>query len=434
MLRSAVATITDILTRLAAGRAASRSIPASSGGGAYWRPFGLGSDTDTDLYAAGIVAQALRVKVSAFADASPRVVDVSDADTDGEPVADHPLAQLWNNPSPDLTRDILEAWLLASFEIDGNAYLIKHRDPSGVPVAVTPVPPWSMTPRTEGEKLPGQLVTYYDYRTGGALYQLPKIDVVHLRYTIDPKDHTRGVSPLKLLAREVLSDERASDYTASMLRNVGVASWGFFPNVPAGASPPTLEQAEAFTAQFQDEHTGRLRGRAFTATAPYTPIRLSMNPSEMNLAALRRIPEERVAGAIGVPPILAHFGAGIEASSGRNELTELRTHFYETEMVTSWRRFGRQLHRAFLPDFPDLEAIDPTVGRHFVYDTRGVEVLQPNRDSEAARYVSLTAGGLATVNESRVALGLEARPDGDVFLLPAGADPTPTFDITPIEV
>ena len=150
--------------------------------------------------------------------------------------------------------------------------------------------------------------------------------------------------------------------------------------------------------------------------------RLGLNLNELADAALRRIPETRIAGAFEVPAILAGLGAGLDSATYAN--AEALTEFFtETTLIPRWRSVAGQFQAQLLPDFG---AADP--GLVVEFDLSEVRALADDEDAKWARWRGAWTDGLATKNEARVALGMDPTQYGDVFLIggklvPADRDP-----------
>ena len=67
-----------------------------------------------------------------------------------------------------------------------------------------------------------EFISHYEYRVGGRMFEIPVRDVIHVRFGLDPKNPRMGLSPLGSLAREVGIDDYASNFTAAILRNLGI--------------------------------------------------------------------------------------------------------------------------------------------------------------------------------------------------------------------
>lgn len=109
-----------------------------------------------------------------------------------------------------------------SWCVAGNAYWIKVRSRAGRPVELWYVPHWCMDP--VGSRDGTEFLTHYKYSPGGGAepVKLEPQDVVHFRAGLDPRNPRMGLSPLGGVIREIFMDLEASNFVASLLRNMGV--------------------------------------------------------------------------------------------------------------------------------------------------------------------------------------------------------------------
>ena len=137
---------------------------------------------------------------------------------------------------------------------------------------------------------------------------------------------------------------------------------------------------------------------------------VSFSPAQMDLTALRRLPEERISAAVGWPAILAGLGAGLTATSGRGESATIREAATESTLVPLWRLTGKQLTRQLLREAqPDLK-------HRLGFDLTEVRALSQDEDAMVTRMGLAVQGGFATVGEARRSMGLPVEPQHDVFL------------------
>ena len=141
---------------------------------------------------------------------------------DSETVSEHALLDLYRNPNQFYTGSDLQSAVIMSYLLSGNAYVLMVRDErTNQPVELWYAPHWMVKP--QGDE--NNFIAHYEYRPdgrGGKRVIAPS-DVLHFRCGIDPEDVRLGISPLASLWREIYTDDEASNYTASLLRNQGLA-------------------------------------------------------------------------------------------------------------------------------------------------------------------------------------------------------------------
>ena len=352
-----------------------------------------------------IVVSALRVWTDSFTEAPVAVYE--DA-ADGTPtiVPDHPLAELIDRPNPAMISDMLWQYYLWATRIDGNAYLYKVRSAAGRVVELWPLRPDLVDPKRRRDS--GNLIDYYEYRPMGTAVELDPSDVVHLRIGLDPNDHARGLAPIKVVLKEILGDEEASRMTSALLSNMGIP--GVILSPSPGELGPNEAQSDRIRDRWRQRFGGDRRGEPLVLNGAMTVETIAFSPQELDLKALRRVPEERITAVLGVPAILAGLGAGLEASSGRSESVTLVELFTERVVMPEWRRVARWLTWELLPEFE-------TSGRRYVgFDTTAVAALEEDRNELWSRVDSAIRSGWLSVAEGKRLVGLEPGDADDVYL------------------
>ena len=56
-----------------------------------------------------------------------------------------------------------------------------------------------------------ELITHYEYKQKGQTLHIPREDMIHIREKIDPRNHRRGLSPLRSVMVEILGDVIITD-------------------------------------------------------------------------------------------------------------------------------------------------------------------------------------------------------------------------------
>ena len=82
-------------------------------------------------------------------------------------------------------------------------------------------------------------------------------DVVHFRHGINPHDLRKGLSPIHGVLREIFMDLEASNFVASLLRNMGVPGVVISPKSGATARSDDVEATKTW---FQEQFGGDRRG------------------------------------------------------------------------------------------------------------------------------------------------------------------------------
>ncbi len=350
-----------------------------------------------------------------FPEAPPLVTNITGKES--QPVLAHPMTQLLRRPNPYYSGILLWQATIVSWVITGNAYWLKRRSGIGRPVELWWIPSNLMEPEYPEDG--SEFLTGYTYTPDGRAVPIhyDVSEVVHFRYGLDPENPRKGLSPVLSILREIFTDDEAANYAAVILRNLGVP---YVVISPDDTSIDIDEEAAGRIAdQFVNKFAGDGRGRPLVLNGKSKVEVLSHSPKDMDLTAIRRIPEERISAVIGVPAIVAGLGAGLDASTYSN-YAQAREAAYESGIIPAQRLFAEEIRVQLLADFADIDKFD------FGFDLSKVRVLQ---DDENLRYKRLTstlmAGGMK-LNTFLRETGQEELPtdQGDVFYIPRGVTPT----------
>lgn len=365
------------------------------------------------------VAAVLNWIARTFPEAPPALWK-EDAYGQEEQILHHPMLHLLRKPNDYYTGLILWMATVVDYVVDGNAYWLKIRDQLGEVVQLWWVPHWMMEPRGDETTL----ITHYDYTPNSEPVRISSDDVVHFRFGLDPNDPKKGYSQLKSVLREVFTDDEAANFTASLLRNMGVPGLVISPEKGTVLNP---SDADAMKEYVREKFGGDKRGEAMVMTGPTQIEQFGFSPDQLNLRDLRRIPEERVSAATGIPAIVVGFGAGLERSTFTN-MGEARAAAYEAGLIPTQRILSEEVLFQLLTDFePDVFTF------RFAFDLRHVRVLQEDLYRLVQRHDLAVRGGWEKVSEARRALGLTVDPAGgdDVYLRMLNIYPAASGDTPP---
>ena len=328
-----------------------------------------------------------------------------------EQVRQHPLLRLLRRPNPHHTGVVQWMATTTDWMVDGNAYWLKLRDRNGTVRELWWTPSWLMEPKGDDKTF----ITHYEYRpdSGVASIPLSPDDVVHFRFGLDPDDPRKGYSQLKSVLREVFTDDEAANFTAALLKNMGVP--GLLISPDAEGKLDDLE-AQATKAFLMDKFTGDKRGEPLVMSGKTKIQQFGFSPEELVLTQLRRIPEERVTAVLGIPAIVAGLGAGLDRSTFTN-MAEAREAAYEAGLIPMQRILAEEICFQLLTEFED--AGDIVDNWRFGFDLSKVRVLQEDLYRQAQRNDLAIRGGWAMVAEGRRSMGWEVDEERDsVFLRP----------------
>jgi len=348
-----------------------------------------------------------------------------------EVVEDSPTAALIAEPNPYMESDLLWLYSVAAIAASGSAYLHKVRNLVGQVIQLWPLYPSYVKPHTPSDG--SVFIDYWEYTPPGRItVQLPPEDVIQLRWLMDRNDHRIGWSPMQQILTELLQDDEAALFSAALLTNLGVPGVILTPKDPNDPGPQGTA-LEAMKQDYRDKFAGSRRGEPLILGGGAMDVKVvSFSPEQMDLTALRRVPEERISAAIGWPAILSGLGAGLTATSGRGESATIREHATESTLVPLWRLTGKQLTRQLLRE------VQPDPRHRIGFDLTDVRALSQDEDDMVKRLDTAIQGGWALVSEGRRAIKLPVEPQHEVFLrsvsqMAVGVSDDATEEIEPEE-
>lgn len=260
----------------------------------------------------------------------------------------HPFARKIRWPNPYYSGVLLWYGTLTSWVIDGNAYWLKVRDQLGRVVELWYIPHWMIQPRWPLDGT--QYISHYEYRPAGELLRLDPADIFHLRYGIDPDNTRKGRSPLRTLFLELGVDHEASHFSAAILKNLGVPGVVISPDKESKGAMDEPAR-EAIKAKFKQSFGGDNRGDPIVLSKPTNIMQFGFSPAELDLGAIRDIPEERVTAVLGIPAAVVGFGTGLQTAKVGATMSELRDQAYENNIIPTQRLVADEMTLQLLPEF-----------------------------------------------------------------------------------
>jgi len=352
-----------------------------------------------------IVMACIRWYCRTFPEAPLQVVRL-EADGTETVLQDHRMVALWERPNPYYSGELMWRALLADWLSPGNAYILKVRNAYGEPVQLWWAPQYLMKPVWPDDG--SAYISHYEYRPNGMPIRYAVEDVIHFRNGLDPANTRMGLSPLASLFREIFTDDEAASFSASLLRNMGVPGVIISPDVdePGALNP---DDAKAIKADFAQKFGGEKRGSPMVLPSRTRVQVLTMNPQQMDLKTLRRVPEERVTAVLGIPAIVAGLGAGLDRSTFAN-YAEAREAAYESTIIPDQRLFAGELRSQLLDDYGDTRQL------HVRFDTSHVRVLQEDQNKLWQRVDGAVRGGWMMVSRAKEIVGETPEPGDNVYL------------------
>lgn len=383
--------------------------------GGFYRP-NPGSNFDYRreaglLWENSIILACVKWAIRGFQEA-PIVLERMDSNGKWEKDKDgHQVIELLDNPNPYYDGDTLWAGSILSDLIDGNNFWFLNPSRAKLPAEIYYLPHFQVSPMWTK---PTDYVTAYRYRpAGSAPVDYPPAMIAHFRNGMDPLNFRRGLSDVGAVLREVCSDNEASTAAAAIMRNMGMV--GLWMSPKEGRSLTDTE-TEKLREMSKVKFTGERRGEPMVGTVPMEVSTIGFSPEQMAFDAVRRIPEERITAAFGIPAVVVGMGAGLERATLAN-VENLERKAYRSMMVPLWKRHGKQLTRRLLPLYG--EDINRT---RLVFDTSDIQSLQEDVNAKAKRLEGLYKGEIIMRSEARREIGEEVDDARDnVFYKPTPA-------------
>lgn len=337
-----------------------------------------------------------------------------------ETVAQHDLTRLLRRPNPEYGGRVL--WMATIMDFCfGEAFWLKVRNGKNEVVELYWVPRQMMTPMASQET--GRL-DHYEYRPGnGPMQPLELGDVVHFRFGKDPVNILRGFSPLAAVMREVYIDDAAGNFTAAILKNLGIIGVIFSPK--DGTIPK--EAAEEFKAYVQANFTGEKRAQAMMFTGPMQAQLLQYNLQGFDVGPIRDIVEERVSAALAIPAAVIGFGTGLQQTKVGATMREMVKLAWQGGIEPNQAIMADELDRSLLPDFQANADLFRTW-----FDTSQVEALTESPKERTDRLAILVDKNIIKVSQAQRELGYPVDASQDKYA--RELDPKPAAPTAPNRV
>ena len=340
-----------------------------------------------------------------FSQATPQIqVRLENGET--KVVREHPLLDVMREPMPGYTASLVWGWVLQDFKFFGNAYLRKIRaNARGEVIGLQYLPQDMVRPIGDGKNP----LTHYQYRTDGRQYDIRVEDIIHFRYGRDPFDIRIGRAPLQSTLREIAADNTASSAAYGLLINGAIPSMIVGPDSNNNADNLSMDDARNLKDSLVENLTGDNAGGVVVMTASYKFDRVSFSPQELALDMIRRVPEERIAAALGLNPMVLGLGAGLDRSTYSNYEAAQQA-AWEDGMIPTLRALSETLTVQLLPDFTD----DPK--EYVTFDYEKVRALADDVNALAVRSERLYRCGIIDRAQAKRLVGIEPMPDDEGVL------------------
>lgn len=377
-------------------------------------PYVIGYDAARALYSNVVMAPVMWI-MRVSTEAKARVQ--SRTDSVWKYAEDHELERLIERPNRFYNGNQLTKALLASYNLDGNAYILKVRNRIGEVIELWYLPHWLVRP--EYPSGGNEYIEYYSFTPNGIAGRSPLVpseevaprDMVHLRFGLDPENPRMGLSPLRSLLQEVFTDDEAARFSAGILRNMGVPGLLISPKTDVPMDPDAIVQTKQ---EVVAATSGPNRGNTLVFGRPTEAKQFGFDPGQLQLGELRNVTEERVCAIMGIPAAVVGFGSGLQSTKVGATMRELVALAWNTCIIPQQKDIADQFTQHLLPDFVGQP-------RRFRvrFDTTDVSAFQDDIDTKARTVGDMVSRGYLRLDRAQEMMGVEVDPSMAFYTLPA---------------
>lgn len=336
-----------------------------------------------------------------------------------KPLEGHALRKLMLKPNPDMGEVELLQYVITYAPLGGNVYVWKQRDNVRRVQALWPFHDGKVTP-IRGRSTAEGMVAYYVLNIGdNEQYNpwglerfdenpgvaIPKSEMIHWKWQIDPLNPERGMGALVASAGDVKVGNEIRDYIYSFLKN--------------DATPPivvtmvegdevTKDKVERLKALWAETGGGEKRGLPRFLQAGMTVKQLSFNLKDMEYGSLRDGPDTAICNGFHIHPATVGTLAGLKNSTFSN-ISEANKALALQTLVPLWRSFASEVRQSMAGEAGYAE--DVTIR----FDLAQVRAMQESQTEIENRLGQMFDRGGILRSEYREALGFEVGPEDEVY-------------------
>lgn len=316
----------------------------------------------------------------------------------------------WKAPLPQIDEQTLLKSVACSLKVYGNAYLLKRRSKTGFLIGLAPLMPWQVTPKSDvhidGTPNNGnELITRYQVVPygGGSMFYVAPSEMVHFRDgMVDPNNPAMGMSALLACLRQVVTDNEASNYCATLMTNMGIPGVIVSPK-DSNAIEPTQEQRKGMRERWQSFTRDR-RGQMLDLPGAFDIQKVAMSPTDMKAIEAKVHTMTEILGAIGVDPMILGLPSD---SKTYNNMSEAREAFIEDTILPLLSTIAQTLDAMFYKE----GVITLTTEQMLAFDPSCYRELDEDITAKYDRAEKAFKAGASTRGEFRKSLGFQDNLD-----------------------
>jgi len=324
-------------------------------------------------------------------------------------VPDHGMTNLLREPNPFYSGRTLSMALILDL-LWGNAYMLKIRNAAGDVIQLWWAPRWMVRPMWPSGST-DVFIDHYEYSPGGgaATQRIAPEDIVHVRFGLDPLNTRLGFSQLAAVMRDVFTDDEAANFSASVLKNMGIIGVVISPKEGGTADPEALREVKDY---IQGQFTGDKRAEALALGSPTDVKLLQYQMQGFDVSPIRDISEERVCAALGIPAAVIGFGTGLQQTKVGATMREMRRMAWTDGLIPMQEIMADELERSLLPEFNGANT-------RVRFDLSSVPALWEEANEKHDRVRKDTLAGIIKVTKAQELLNYPVDDDRDVYLQPS---------------
>ena len=322
-----------------------------------------------------------------------------------------PLIDLLDKPNDSQDWSAFIEALTSHYMISGNVYILRLPLGAKKPVSLWLLPPERMkiNHNARGE------VTSYEYSAGAGsvIYQRDTVtgecDVKHI-VKFNPNDDYLGLSPMAPAARSVDIVNEALAWNKSLLQNGARPSGAYVVKAEANSTGKLSdEQFTRLREQMRANSQGtKNAGEAMLLEGGIDWKEMSLSPKDMDFENNMWASARMIATAYGVPPQLGN----VKGESTYNNYAEAKVAFWQDTIIPLAKTLFSQLGVWLTPAYGKELFLE--------IDEDRIDAMEEKRWMKYDRLEKVT---FLTIEEKRVAAGLDPVPKQGVILIDSGKVP-----------
>ncbi len=336
-----------------------------------------------------------------------------------KPIQGHPIRKLMARPNPDMSEVEFLQFAITYAPLGGNFYAWKQRDQEKHVKHLWPLHDGQVIP-IRGRSTAEGIVAYFvmddgsnkqtnpwgverfDEHPGVAI---PKSEMIHWKWMIDPLNPERGMGALEASAGDVRVANEIRDYIYSFLKNDATPPIVVF---MADGDEYSEEKAKRLKEQWMESGGGSNRGTPRFLEFGMEAKQMSWSLRDMEFGDLGDRPDTAVTMGFHIHPAVVGTMAGMKNSTYSNFEEANRALALQT-LIPMWRALASELQQGLAEEigFSEEETLK--------FDTGQVRALQESeKEREEVHGSAFDRGGI-TRGEYRRAIGYEATEEDEVY-------------------